>query len=322
MGVAETRGALEQRLLTVSILVTVGVAALGVVFGAVTGSFSILFDGVYALIDAAMSGLALITVRLILRAAQKRGQDAGAAVGDFLSASRFQFGFWHLEPMVLAFNGMLLTLAALYALGNAVLLLMDGGRALSFDWAIVYAAIVVVVCFSMAWWERRMNRLARSDFVEMDVRSWVMSGAITGALLIAFIAGALVEGGTWAHLGPYIDPGVLALVCLAILPVPLGTMRAALADIFIVAPEELDAEVRAAAQAAVARHGVADYRSYVASVGRAVMIEIHLIAGPDDPPRALAAFDAIRDEIGDAIGGRGPNRWLTIAFTARRDLAE
>ena len=82
--------AAEQKLLKLSIAVTVVVSAFGVLFGLLSGSMSILFDGVFSAIDAAMSGLALFVSRLVTRVAENR---------------RFQFGYWHIEPMVLAFNG-------------------------------------------------------------------------------------------------------------------------------------------------------------------------------------------------------------------------
>ena len=68
--------------------------------------------------------------------------------------------------------------------------------------------------------------------------------------------------------------------------------------------------------AVVARHGFKDYTSYVAKVGRAQFIEIHVEVKPGSGPANLAAADAIRREIADAIGGEGPQRWLTIDFTA------
>ena len=314
MSLTETRGRIEQRVLGASIVATLGVAAVGVIFGALTGSFSILFDGVYAGIDATMSGLALLVARLIAR------DTAGNT--DEAATRRFQFGFWHLEPMVLALNGMMLTLAALYALGNAVLLLLDGGRMPAFDWAIAYAVVVLAVCIGMALWQTRMNRLARSDFVALDARAWLMSGAITAALLVAFVAGYLAEGTALATWSPYLDPGVLALVCVCILPLPLGATVQALRDIFIVAPEDLDETVRAAADKVAERHGFASFRSHVARIGRSTMIEVHFIADTDRAAAPLSAYDAIRDELGQAIGGRGPNRWLTIAFTTRADWAE
>lgn len=319
MRLTRTRGRLEQRLLATSIAVTLAVAATGVAFGALTGSFSILFDGVYALIDAAMSGVALLVARLIQRDALAPG---GADPDDPDAPRRFQFGFWHLEPMVLALNGMLLTLASLYALGNALLLLAAGGSELAFDWAILYAVLVLTACLAMAWWEGRMNRLARSELVAMDARAWLMSGAITGALLLAFLLGWALDGTAHAAFRPYIDPAVLTLVCLAVLPLPVRAVSAALRDIFVVAPADLDAQARAAAAAAAARHGFLGFRSYVARVGRGSLIEIHLLAPPAWPVRDLAQLDAIRDEIGAAIGGKGPNRWLTIAFTTRPDLAD
>src|SRR6187402_1086784 len=122
----------EQRILRRSIAVTVVVSLFGVVFGLLSGSLSIVFDGVFAVIDAAMSGLALFVSRLVSRETNNR---------------RFQFGYWHIEPMVLAFNGGTLMLLCFYAFLNAVASFLDGGRQLAFDWAIVYAVIVCVMCF-------------------------------------------------------------------------------------------------------------------------------------------------------------------------------
>ena len=39
-----------------------------------------------------------------------------------------------------------------------------------------------------------------------------------------------------------------------------------------------------------------------------------------DRSGSIADFDAIRHEIGDALGNNGPRQWLTIVFTADPDL--
>ena len=96
---------------------TVVVSLFGVVFGLLSGSLSIVFDGVFAAIDAAMSGLALFVSRLVSRESDNR---------------RFQFGYWHIEPMVLAFNGGTLMLLCFYAFLNAVDSFLAGGRAARF----------------------------------------------------------------------------------------------------------------------------------------------------------------------------------------------
>lgn len=293
--------AAEQGLLKLSIAVTIGVASVGVVFGLLSGSMSIVFDGVFSAIDAAMSGLALFVSRLVSRVADNR---------------RFQFGYWHIEPMVLAFNGGTLMLLCFYAFLNASGSFLDGGRRLDFDWAIAYAAAVGLVAFGMFFYLRHLNRQIGSDFVRLDVQSWLMSAAITSALLLAFAVAWCLEGTRYAHLTPYADPLILAVLALILVFVPIATVRRALQEILLITPPELDARVRQVMDELVARHGFKTYTSYVAKVGRAQFIEIHVAVPPQSPIDSVGKADAIRREIGEAIGGEGPNRWLTIDFTA------
>ena len=208
--------AAEQRLLKLSIAVTIGVAAFGVLFGLLSGSLSIIFDGVFAAIDAAMSILALFVSRLVTRDEYNR---------------RFQFGYWHMEPMVLAFNGGTLMLLCFYAFVNAIDSVLAGGRALAFDWAVAYAIVVSVVCFGMYAYESRLNRRIGSDFVRLDAHSWLMSALIGLALVVAFVIAWSLEGTRFAHLTPYADPVVLALLTLCLIFVPIRTVRRALTSI-------------------------------------------------------------------------------------------
>jgi len=293
--------AAEQRILRLSIAVTVAVSLFGVVFGLLSGSLSIVFDGVFSAIDAAMSGLALFVSRLVTRTADNR---------------RFQFGYWHIEPMVLAFNGGTLMLLCFYAFLNAVDSFLGGGRVLAFDWAIAYAAIGCAVCFGMFLYERRRNRRIGSDFVRLDAQSWLMSAAISSALLVAFAAAMAMQGTQFEPLTPYADPVVLAALTLGLVFVPIRTVRRALSEILLITPPELDAHVRRVMQEIVEKYDFRSFTSYVAKVGRAQFIEIHIAVTPDWPLTSIVAADSIRREIGDAIGGEGPQRWITIDFTA------
>ncbi|MEK7687000.1 MAG: cation diffusion facilitator family transporter [Pseudomonadota bacterium] len=295
------QAAAEQRLLKLSIAVTIAVAVFGVVFGLLSGSMSIVFDGVFAAIDAAMSGLALFVSRLVSRVADNR---------------RFQFGYWHIEPMVLAFNGGTLMLLCFYAFLNAVGSFLDGGRRLDFDWAIAYAVVVCIVCFGMYFYERHLNRHIDSDFVRLDTQSWLMSAAITSALLVAFGIAWSLQDTPYARFTPYADPVVLAILTLVLVFVPIQTVRRALTEILLITPPELDQHVRRVMDAIVERRGFKHYTSYVAKVGRAQFIEIHIVVPPYSPLSSIAMADAIRREIATAIGGESPHRWLTIDFTA------
>src|SRR5690606_4017225 len=173
----------------------------------------------------------------------------------------FSMGFWHLEPMVLACSGLMLTSAVLYALINAVHSFIEGGRVLHFGHAMLYAGVTLVACIVMSVYQLRANRRLKSQLVALDARAWMMSGAITTALLLAFAIGSTLQGTALEHWTPYIDPGVLALVCVLILPLPLGT---------ILQLEEVARQV-------VAEERFLDFRAYVARVRRGRQIELHFI---------------------------------------------
>lgn len=303
----------EQGLLRVSIVVTILLAGIGILFGILSGSFAIVFDGVYAMTDAAMTVVALLVSNLI-------ASSASGGKGRFVK--HFTMGFWHLEPMVLGLNGILLTGAAIYALINAVGSIMSGGRPLDFGQAIIYAVVTLAVTITMAIIGIRANRTIRSDFVALDAKAWMMSAGLTSALLVAFVVGALIQGTAYEWLSPYIDPVALALVCLVIIPIPAGTIRQALADILLVTPADLKGHVDTVARGVVERHGFLSYRAYVARVGRGRQIELYFIVPEDFPAKKLQEWDDIRDEIGIAIGDEGPDRWLTIAFTTDPEWAD
>ena len=298
----------EQGVLRISIAVTFVLAGFGILVGLLSGSFAIVFDGVYSLTDACMTVVALLVSNLI---ASSRG--GGSTKGKL--AERFTMGFWHLEPMVLGLNGAMLMGAAIYALINAVGSLMTGGRHLVFDRAIIYAVVTLIVTIAMTIFDKWANRTIRSEFLSLDGKAWLMTAGLTAALLVAFVFGLLIQGTELEWVSPYIDPVVLALVCLAVIPVPARTVKQALADILLVTPSDLKQHVDDVAQVMVRRYQFISYRAYVARVGRGRQIELYFIVPTDWPPKRLQEWDQIRDEIGEAISGEGPDRWLTIAFT-------
>ncbi|MGE7369839.1 cation diffusion facilitator family transporter [Neorhizobium sp. NPDC001467] len=304
----------EQALLRLSIAVTVALAAFGITVGLISGSFAIVFDGFYSLTDAFMTLLALLVSRLIVTSAQP------TAKGKLID--RFSVGFWHLEPMVLGLNGTLLMGAAIYAFISAVESLTSGGRPIDFGPAVIFTVVTVTVSLGMWIFSRRANGSLNSSFVALDTQAWLMTAALASALLVAFGIGHAIEATPYAWATPYIDPGALAIICLIIAPVPLAHVRQAVADILLVTPVELKNHVDAVAAEIVDRYGFLSYRAYVARVGRGKQIELFFIAPSEWPARHLSEWDAIRDEIGEAIGDEGPDRWLTIVFTSDPEWAD
>lgn len=305
----------EQGVFRLSISMTILVAVMGVVMGIISGSASIMFDGVYSMLDTVMSLLALFVVKLIQA-------DTGSGYLSERLRKRFSMGFWHLEPIVLGLNGTLLVAVALYALVNALASIFEGGTELHMGAAIAYAAVTLVICGAMVRVASVANRQIGSALIALDIKGWIIAGSISGTLLLAFGAALLLQGTSAGWLIPFVDPAALVIVCLAIIPMPIGTIRAALADVLLVTPVDLQTHVLKVTTEFVQRHGFSDFRAYVARTGRSREISIFIVAPEDRATRPLLEWDLLRDELGDAIGDKGPDRWLTITFTSDLRWAE
>jgi predicted Co/Zn/Cd cation transporter (cation efflux family) len=290
---------LEQRLLKQSLLCTVMIAGLGIAVGIVSGSLSIIFDGMFSALDAAMCSLSLLVTRLLMQQGSRR----------------FQHGFWHIEPLVLTFNGSLLAVLCFYAFLNAVKGLLEGGHELEFGWGMFYAVVVSIFCFFMFFRQRRLNRIIQSELIGLDTKSWLMSASISSALLLAFSIAWIFEGTRYRHITPYIDPGVLALLTLVLIPMPIGTVIGAVKEVLLITPQDLDLTLRELMQTLKSDYGFVSYSHYATRVGRGLFVEVHVVLPETMEHAGIRQLDLIREKISHAIGETGPDRWLTVAFT-------
>lgn len=289
----------ERRVLTVSVTVTVLVAVAGIACGLAINSGSILFDGVYTLVDAAMTALALGVSALLARGTTRR----------------FQFGFWHLEPMVVLLNSFVLATSCGYAFLAALNDLLGAGRVVTFGPGAWYGLVAGAVSLGLAAVMRREARSLGSDLVAVDARGWVAGGLLSLSLGVAFLLAGLLRGTPYGHLVPYLDPAILASLTCALIPLPVSACWRAAKEVFGVAPQEMDDAVKRVAGDVAARHGFSGFSTYVTKTGRAHFVDMTFLAGPGMETRSLAFFDAVRSEIVEALGATPPSHWLNIEFT-------
>jgi len=292
----------EQILLKQSTVLMFAVAIAGIVTGFISGSQSILFDGFFSLIATFIKVLMLITAQLIAKE----------------SNQRFQFGFWHLEPMVLLIEGSFLLLIAIYAFLNCVFGIINGGREIELGLVILYAAVFTVIEFGYYFWVRRKNRTLKSTLIQFDNISWLVDAMLSVGLLISFLTALALTHQGYAQWAAYVDPAILIVLALSMLAPAFKILKPALRDVLGIAPDALDDKVREALEIASARHGFEGYKTYVQKHGRARFIEIHIVLPSGYPLTSVKTLDALREEIAELLGKADSARWLTISFTGDR----
>jgi predicted Co/Zn/Cd cation transporter (cation efflux family) len=290
----------EQKLLAISIAVTVITAIAGVAFGLIIQSRTVMFDAFYTLIDSVMTLAALGVSRLIAR-----GDDR-----------MFQYGYWHLEPLVALVNGLVLATACVYAVLEGVNGMLSGGRIVDFGPGAIFTGIGGAICLAMSAYIHIRSAHIESELLRIDARAWLLGGVISLGVCISFVVCNLLVEAEYAYLAPYVDPFILTLLAGCLLPIPLQTVWRAIGEILQVAPAELDRTVRETARTVSERHGFAAFESHVMKAGRVNFIEIGLVAPSGEMTRSFAELDAIRQEIADELGGAVPGHWLTVDFTA------
>ena len=291
----------EQGTLKFSIALTVFLGVLGVASGLATGSQAIIFDGMYSFVDVVPTIVSLLVVKLIARG----------------TSHRFQFGYWHLEPLVGVLRDSILVVACIYAAIDAVNSLASGGHDVEYGLAALWAGILCAIGLGMTLFLSRRAKALQSPMLRLDARSWVVSAFLSLALLIGFAMAAALAGTPLQGWIPYLDAIALLSMALALLPMPLIGLWRSMSDVLQVAPGELDAQVHAVMDSVVKERQFLDYSSYIAKAGRGRFVEIHVLVSPESRIDTATA-DAIRRDVSERLNAATPNFWLTVDFTADR----
>jgi predicted Co/Zn/Cd cation transporter (cation efflux family) len=217
--------------------------------------------------------------------------------------------------MVLLIEGSFLLLIAIYAFLNGVFGIINGGRDIELGLVIIYAAVFTVVEFAYFFYVRRRNRKLKSSLIQFDNISWLVDAMLSVGLLISFLAALLLKAQGFEEWAKFVDPLILIVLALTMLPPAFKILGPALRDVLGIAPDTLDDQVRQVMEAAKIEHGFDDYVTYVQKHGRARFIEIHVVLPADYALRSVRQLDALREEISAQLGEPDAARWLTISFT-------
>ncbi|MDU2096554.1 MAG: cation transporter [Negativicoccus succinicivorans] len=299
---AEQRYATEQRLLWQSAGLMGLIAVAATWFGLLTNSHAILIDGIFSFVAVIIKILMIMTSRLTTRESSKK----------------FQFGYWQFEPLVLATEGGFTLIIVVYAFLNGMISLFSGGNAMNFGLAIIYALTFTFANMGYYLYVHRVNRKLKSSLIHFDNMSWLVDACFAASLFISFGLAYLLERTQYAHYGVFVDPVILIILSLTMMPVALNILGPAVRQVLGMAPEGLHEKVHEVMDDFMVRYRFKDYVSSVQRYGKIAFIDIDILIPKSYPIQEVGDLDRIRDEIDKALGGKSVRKWLTITFTTSR----
>jgi cation diffusion facilitator family transporter len=303
----DAKSARDPRLLMFSIWASAGFAVLSSVWGILSGSSMIVFDGLYSFVSIGLSVLAVLALRF-----SRRGAD-----------ERFPWGREAAEPLVVVIKAATLGALCAYAAVGGILDIVNGGREVAVGSAVVYAVVATLGGLVVGLVLRRATRDGSSDLVRAEAAEWLGDTLLSFGVLIGFLFAYVLVAAGRADLAAYVDPGMVTLVSLAFLWVPIKLIVASLREILSMAPEAdvLD-RLRACVAAVEERYSLSESFLRASKVGNRMDIEIDFVVGAESAVRTIADSDAVRQDLHEQLEALGYERSVVVTFTADRRWAE
>lgn len=288
-----TGSTVEQRVLLVSLVATAVLGVLGVVWGWLSGSQAILFDGAYTGLGLLLSGLSLHTSRIVTRG----------------PSTNYPFGREALAPLVIMIQGIALLATLGYAVISSVLDILAGGTEVEAASGMLYGGITGVVAVGIWLYLRRHS--GASDLVRAEAAQWLAGVGLSVGMLVAFGTAAVLTGTQLAWLAAYVDPALVLIAGVVLFPIPLGMVRETVRELLEGSPPaSVAVPVQAVVDEVSAAHGLAAPTVRMSKLGGKLYLEVDYLVEPGRYDTAFA--DKVRRAMKDALLVQPLEVWLNL----------
>jgi cation diffusion facilitator family transporter len=293
----------DRRLLLLSVWASAAFAVVSSVWGVLSGSSMIVFDGLYSFASIGLSLLAVLALRT-----SRRGAD-----------ERYPWGREAWEPLVVVIKAVALGALCVYAVVGAVGDLLAGGREVATGWALAYAVVAIVggVVVTVV-----LRRGGRSDLVRAEAAEWLGDTLLSVGVLVGFVVAVVLVAAGRPDIAAYVDPAMVVIVSLAFLRVPARLVGGGMREILAMSPPaETQAALDAAVEAVREQFGLAESFLRASKVGDRVDVEVDYVVGKGSAVQTVADGDVVRQALHDRLAELGHERSVVVAFTTDRRWA-
>jgi len=295
---------LEQSTLTKSLFGVILIAVGSLLYGLYIQSDVVILNGIFSMFSLMGSGLNLAASKLVTRPADKY----------------FQYGYWHVEPLVHSVNALMMCIICLYAFLNGVEGVRSGGHVVDPASVIWFSIVTGVICGSWGIYEMLVSYRIDSQLLRNDAREWLMDFSFSLVTLVGF-AGLfyLPEPlrSTWAR---YADSAMVAVMALIFIPFPIRVLIQNMREVLRMTSSEevLVMRVNDALEKIRKEEAVLSYSSHILKMGRTYFVEVNIVVGPDFSLQTVPEQDMLREKIWQACDKPLDELWLSVCITAEK----
>ena len=119
---------------------------------------------------------------------------------------------------MLAVEGFFILLIVIYALSSGITDLLSGVVMWTLDQLFIMLYSLLLQYTAYYLYVRRINKSLQSNLIKFDNVSWYVDALLEAAILISFVVATMLEGTAYAEWAAYIDPIVLIVLAVQMLP--------------------------------------------------------------------------------------------------------
>ena len=302
----EDRRGEEQHALRISGYGALVLAALGIGFAFTSGSEAILLDGLFSALGFFMAMMTLHVSRLV-----GRPDDA-----------IFQYGYAHFAPLMNVLKSLVMAVLCSFALISAITSLLAGGQAMAVGSALLYALIATMIGSGLFFYLHTVAQRTASVLVSLDAKAARLDMLLSAAVLASFALGWLSINTPMERYLDYLDPAVVAGLCLVALPVPLKVLWENGREVLLMAPDpDVQESVKKRIASALGEFPVADFRIRMLKLGNVLAVTLHIRPSDDYRIDGVDDLDHVRVAIEKALASLEYEIGLDVMFVNDMRLA-
>ena len=213
----------ELLLLKVATGITVTYAVAAIVIALASDSQAMLLDGLYSMIDIAISFISIYVVTKIHQPPNEK----------------YHFGYAKFESFMTAVDGLLLLALCCVTMITALQDLIHPDPVKHIEVIVGFAFISIFVCLGMGIFMRRAGRKWHSEVLLADSQLWLIEGSVSAGICIAFSIGMVMQHVPgWEQYTAYIDPLACIMIALAFIAQPIRIIRESFHDLVDACPSD------------------------------------------------------------------------------------
>lgn len=296
----------EKTMLEFSALGGLFFAIFGVVWGIITKSSMIKFDGLYASVSLILSVISIFVTNYI-------------STKDY---DKFPFGKGVLEPITVSVKSMILIVMCSITFYDAVKVVLSGGSQSNTDLALGYSLVSTIVCSFVYKILSKNSKKISSDILKAESSQWLMDTMLSVAVLIGFIISIILEHTQLNGLSVYVDSFMVIITSGMFIKVPVMALVDSFKEISNSnADSDINQEIDLIVKDIQKKYKFEDSITRVSKVGRQLRIEIDFVFNDDSKLYDINEMDDVREVIYSKMKNIKLEKWLNVNFTGDRKWA-